>query len=447
VSDIPPTRYATTVDGFHLAWQVVGQGPPDLLYMPHWATHVEVMWEDPPLSSFIRRLAVFSRTILFDKRGTGLSDPVSIPHLPTLDAWMEDIDAVLDAAGAQRAVLFASDASAVLPILYAATRPERTSALIVVNGTARVRRDVDYRIGIPEHLSIRWVEQSISEWGQDSTAYADMDPSVAGDPDYRAWANRYQRATASPGAIAPMFHLLHEADVRSVLPAIAVPTLVLHRVDDPFIRADHGRYLAAHIPDAEFVELPGVDHAPELGDATSVIREIRRFLTGEAAVPPAARVLACVVFTDLVDSTTGAARLGDEEWGDLLDRHNQVVRRQLARYRGREVRTTGDGFLATFDGPARAIQCACAIRDAVRSLGLSVRCGVHAGEIDITGDDISGIAVHIAARVMAHAPADDVLVSSAVKDLVVGSGIQFSDRGEHELKGVPGTWRLFTVEG
>ena len=320
--DTPQTLYASAWDGAHIAYQTLGQGPVDLVYMPHWATNVEVMWESAHFGRFLRRLASFSRLIVFDKRGVGLSDPVSLPYLPTLESWMEDATAVLDAVGSPRAALVAGDAAGYIACLFAASHPERTSALVLINSTARVRRDLDYPDGLPDHVAEWFIETMTTTWGRQAPLAAAMDP---GEAEERAFIMRYQRATASPGVIAPMLRMCVDTDLRTVLPTVRVPTLVLHRRDDQYLRVAHGRYLAEHIPGASYVELPGADHDPEVGDSEAIAAEIQEFLTGERPRVELDRILATVVFTDIVDSTGRAAALGDARWIELLNRLDAAV--------------------------------------------------------------------------------------------------------------------------
>ncbi len=441
---IPETKYAMAGDA-HIAYQVFGQGETVLVWMPHWATHLEMLWEDPLSAAFFQGLASFSRVILFDKRGVGLSDPVALAAPLTVESWTEDLSAVLDAVGSQRAAVAASDMAGFIALLFSATHPDRTTALVLVNATARVRRAPDYPIGLPDHLT-EWLVAAYDDgWGSAAPTLAIMDPSVADKEGYLAWVSGYQRATASPGTIGPMVRMLLATDVRAVLPAIRVPTLVLHRADDAYVRADHGRYLADHIPGARYVELPGADHTPELGDADAIVAQMQSFLTGDWPITAPDRVLTTVMFTDIVGSTALAAELGDRRWKEVLQTYDGFVLRQLDRFRGRRVKSTGDGTLATVDGPRRAIACAVAIRDGVRALGLEVRAGLHAGEVELHGEDLAGIAVHLAERVCSSAKPSEVLVTRTVVDLVAGSGITFEDRGDHALKGVPGTWRLYSL--
>jgi pimeloyl-ACP methyl ester carboxylesterase len=443
VAVLPEIHFATAED-VHLAYQVVGDGPLDVVFVPDWMNHLEAQWEEPASERFLRRLASFSRLIVFDKRGTGLSDPVPLNDLPTIEAWMDDLRIVLEAVGSRTAALVCASSGTVVGLPFAATYPERVAALVVIDGAARAQRAEDYPWGLPpEHLpwAKRWWAES---WGTGSGAELGV-PSRANDTAYRQWRARYERLAASPGTSTKMFEFLMAIDLRRVLPTITAPTLVLHRAGDRVCPVGHGRYLAEHIPGAKYIELPGSDHWWAGEDSKTVVEEIEEFLTGVRTPVQPDRVLSTIMFTDIVGSTEIAATRGDERWRDLLDRHDAAVRRQLVRARGREVNTAGDGFIATFDGPGRAIHCAVAIRDATRALGLEIRAGLHSGECDVRGNDLSGIAINIADRVAAHAQPGEVLVSSTVKDLVVGSGIGFSDRGLHALKGVPDEWRLWAV--
>jgi class 3 adenylate cyclase len=440
---LPETRYARLGE-LHLAYQVVGDGPPDILLLDQWFGHVEAQWDVPPLAEFRERLADFGRLIMFDKRGTGLSDPIPTASLPTLEEFMADIPAVLDTVGSKRAAVIANIGGGILAMPFAAAHPERLSSLILVDCFARFLEAPDFAIGAPPEALAPALDQAEADTGR--AIMIDLfAPSVADDERMRrAWA-RYERNAATPGSTKAIVRLIYESDVRDVLPAIRVPTLVIHRAGATGFGVQHGRYLADRIPQAKYVELPGTDNLIWAGDQDAIVTEIQDFVTGIRPAPDPRRVLATVLFTDIVGSTQLAARLGDGRWQSLLADHNRVVRRQLDRFAGREVRIIGDGFLATFDGPARAIRCALAILDAVRELGLDIRAGVHTGEIEVLSDDIAGLAVHIGARISARAVAGEVLVSSTVKDLVVGSGLAFDDHGTHELKGVPDQWRLFAV--
>ena len=443
VSLVPETRFASA-DDVHIAYQVVGEGPIDVVFVPDWWNHVEAQWEEPASARFLGRLASFSRLVLFDKRGTGLSDPVPLSDLPTIEAWMDDLRIVLDAVGSQSAALICASGGAALGLLFTATYPGRVAALVIIDGFARGAGSDDYRPGAsPETIRLfkEWVDEV---WGTGRSLELLL-PSRANDQAFCEWRARYERLAASPGTVKRMFDFIVRFDVRQVLPTITAPTLVLHRAGDRYIRPAHGRYLAEHIAGAHYVELPGSDHLWLGEDSDTLLGEIQELLTGVRAPSEPDRVLTTILFTDIVASTELAASLEGERWRELLDRHDAVIRRQLARARGQEVGTRGDGFVASFDGPARAIRCAVAISEAMRPLGLQVRAGLHSGECEVRGSDLGGLAVHIAARVAAAAQAGEVLVSSTVKDLVAGSGIGFSDRGLHALKGVPDEWRLYAI--
>jgi pimeloyl-ACP methyl ester carboxylesterase len=431
------TKYAKSGD-VHIAYQVVGSGPLDLVLVPGFISHVEEWWEEPLCARFLERLTSFSRLILFDKRGTGLSDREG--GVPTLEQRMDDVRAVLTAAGSERAAVLGISEGGAMSVLFAATYPDRTAALVLYGTFAEFRSWVP----TPQHLE-HFLHAIDEGWGT-GQSLPHFAPSVADDPRFRRWWARHERLGASPGAAMALMRMNSEIDVRHVLPAIRVPTLVLHRAGDVTVDVEAGRYQAAHIPGARYVELPGIDHLPFVRDAEAVLEEIEEFLTGVRPAPEPDRVLATVMFTDIVGSTELAARLGDRRWRDLLDAHHAAVRRELARFRGREVKTAGDGFLATFDGPARAVRCAEVISATIRTLGIEVRAGLHTGEIELIGEDVGGIAVHVGARVAAEAGPSEVLVSSTVKDLVAGSGLRFDDRGVHGLKGVPEEWRLFALE-
>ncbi|HSD11745.1 MAG TPA: adenylate/guanylate cyclase domain-containing protein [Candidatus Binatia bacterium] len=441
--DVPETRYARSKEG-NVAYQIVGDGPRDLVFIPWWATNVEIMWEEPSIARFLNRLASFTRLLCFDKRGAGVSDPVPLAALPTLEQWSDDIRTVMEAAGSQRAALLGHSHGGQMAMLFAATYPGQTSALILVDAFARQFGDDDR----PWAFSLDRAPLSLDEieelWGTGINLDV-FAPSAAHDERFRRWYARYERLSLSPRMVRAVVASDFEKDLRGILPAIRVPTLVLHRAANRFIDVRQGRYLAEHIPGAKFVEVPGGDHLFHLGETETMLGEIEEFLTGERPVPETDRVLATVLFTDIVGSTERAAALGDHAWRSLLDAHHDVARRELERHRGRAVEFVGDGLLATFDGPARAIRCACAIAEGVRALGIEIRAGLHTGEIELAGRAIRGIAVHIGARVAAEAGPGEVLVSSTVKDLVAGSGLRFVDRGLRVLKGVPDEWRLFLV--
>ena len=442
---MPETRYAKS-GGINIAYQVVGEGPFDLVYVPGWVSNVESAWEEPSYESFLRRLARFSRLILFDKRGTGLSDPVAALQLPTLEERMDDVRAVMDAAGSERAALFGFSEGGNMSVLFAATYPERTVALVTFGIFAKRVRTPDYPWAPTPEQRQREIELVEREWGREM----DVDllaPSAAADPAFKRRLLSYFRRSASPAAAAALLRMNTDIDIRSVLPAIHVPTLVLHRTGDLEASVEEGRWIADRIPGVKFVELAGSDHLPWVGDQEAVLDEIEEFLTGVRPIPQADRVLATVLFTDIVNSTESAARLGDRRWRELLEQHHSAVRGQLARWRGHEVDTAGDGFLATFDGPARAIRCGLSVATDARTIGLDVRAGVHTGECELLDHKVAGIAVHTGARVAALADGGEVLVSQTVKDLVSGSGLEFRERGEHEFKGVPGRWRVYAAVG
>jgi pimeloyl-ACP methyl ester carboxylesterase len=440
----PETRYAKS-EALHLAYQVVGDGPRDLVLVPPFVSHVEHYWEEPLVARFLTRLASFSRLILFDKRGTGLSDRVSPEHLPTFEQRMDDVRAVMDAAGSRRAALFGPSEGGPMSALFAATYPERTTALVLCGTFASTVRDATYPWAMDPADRARLIETIPEHWGRGT--YVDLlAPSLAGDERFRRWWARLERLGASPGAAMALRRMNGEIDIRKTLSTVRVPTLVLHRTGDLDTSVEEGRYLAAHIPGAKLVELPGADHLPWVGDQDALLDEVEEFLTGARPVAEPDRVLATVLFTDIVGSTERAADLGDRRWRDLLWQHNSLVRRELDRSRGREVKTVGDGFLVTFDGPpTRALRCALAITAAARELGVEVRVGMHTGECELIGDDVGGMAVHIASRVCALAAPGEVLVSGTVFGTVVGGPFTFDERGFHELKGVPGRWPLFAL--
>ncbi len=432
--------------GGYVAYQVFGGGPQDLLFVTNWGTNLDAMWEEPSLAHFFHRLTRIGRVICFDKRGTGVSDPVPLASLPTLEEWMDDARVALDAAGSRQAAVIGDTEGGPMAMLLAATFPERVRALVLLNTFARWRRAPDYPIGMPDPTWQKLLLRYETYWGQDAGMLGLTAPSLVGDARSEEWFTRYQRLSMPPGAASRMYRWVTQIDVRSVLPAISAPTLVLHRRENQHYRRSFGRYLAQHIPGARLVELEGADCYPfYTGASDAVLDQVEEFLTGARQQLPTERELATVLFTDIVGSTDLAAQLGDTRWLELRSAHNEVVRRHLAAFRGREIATTGDGFLATFDGPARAAHCAVRIRDSVRSLGMKIRAGLHTGEIELLDGDIGGIAVHLAARIMAEARPSEVLVSGTLTDLVVGSGIGFDDRGTHELKGIPGAWHLYTV--
>ena len=437
------THYARSGD-VHIAYQVVGQGPFDLVYIPGWVSHVELAWDEPTQARFLERLASFSRLIVFDKRGTGLSDRVPNDKLPTLEVRMDDLTVVMDAVGSKRAALFGFSEGGSLAALFAAMHPERTRALVLAHTFASRIWSSDYPWAPTPEAREKECEFVEREWGN-LMDIAHYSPSKAGDLEFAMREAAHMRRSASPGAAVALLRMNTQIDIRSILPTIRVPTLVMHRTGDLDVNVAEGRYIAERIPGAQFIELPGDDHMPWIGDQGRFLDEIQEFLTGIRPAPEYERVLSTVLFTDIVGSTEVAARLGDRDWRDLLGRHHTIARAAIARFRGREINTAGDGFIATFDGPARAVRCAGAMRDSLQPLGIEIRAGVHTGEIELDGDDVGGIAVHICARVAALAAAGETLVSSTVKDLVSGSGLAFTDRGACALKGVPGEWRLFAA--
>jgi len=441
MAEIPSTHYVKS-DDVHIAYQVIGEGSFDLLFVPGFVSNIETIWQSPEQSAFFRRLASFSRLILFDKRGTGMSDRSS--QIFTLEQRMHDVQAILDAVGSKRAALFGISEGGPMSLLYTATYPDRTSALVLYGSYAKRSWAPDYPFGWKDEQWQTVLDDIEYHWGSpQSLNIAMRAPSIAGDPHTAERIASYYRASASPGAAGAILRMNREIDVRIVLPAIRVPTLILHRTAEHVIDVGHARYMAQHIPGAKLIELAGEDHQPWLGDRDTVLNEVEKFLTGKHQVLEPERVLATVLFTDIQGSTERAAALGDHSWRELLEAFYAKVREVLKQYRGREINTLGDGFLAAFDGPARAIRCAGAIRDAVRSLNLEVRCGLHTGECEVVGNDLAGIAVHTGARVAGLAAPGEVLVSQTVRDLVAGSGLSFEDRGIHALKGVPNEWRLF----
>jgi class 3 adenylate cyclase/pimeloyl-ACP methyl ester carboxylesterase len=441
--DTERTQYAR-VGELSIAYAVGGDGPVDIVFCPNWTSHVEASMELPPLARFIHRLESFSRVILFDLPGTGMSDPVALDELPTLEEWRDYVRFVLDAAGSKRAVLFAHGAAAAVAIPFAATYPDRVAALLLSSAWARLYEAEDYPIGIPERIRESGLEWWLERWGTGRQLELTA-PALVDDPHELAALGRFERLAASPGVARAFFRLVAELDVRDILSAVRVPTLVLHRAGDRYVRVGHGRYLAERISGARYVELPGDDHFPFYGDMESIVAEIRSFVATLPEPGEADRMLATILVTDIVGSTRLAGELGDRRWRELLDRHDQVVGAELARFRGQQIRSTGDGILAMFDGAARAVRCAAAMRDALRPHGLDIRAGLHTGEVELRESGPDGIAVHIAARVGELAEAGEVLVSQTVKDLTVGADLVFEPRGSHALKGVPGDWQTYAA--
>jgi class 3 adenylate cyclase len=440
----PSTRYAQSPDGANVAFQVHGEGPLDLVFVPGFVSHVELVWEEPAIARFLRRLASFSRLIVFDKRGQGLSDRLGRP--PTLEESMDDLGAVMDAAGSERAAIFGVSEGGPMSVLFAAVHPARVTSLVLYGTFARMVKADDFPEGVKEERFDSWAEMVREQWGG-PVGVELWAPSDAGNPEFERWWSRLLRQGTSPAGAIELMNLYREIDVRAALSAIGAPTLVLHRGDDRLVPARQARYLADRIADARYVELSGADHLPMVGDQNALLDEVEEFLVGSRGAHGVERALTTILFTDIVGSTETAAQLGDRRWRDLLERHDHTVRRELALHRGREVKTMGDGFLATFDGPARAIRCAAAIHEDMSQSGVEIRSGIHSGEVEILGGDVGGMAVNIGARVGAMAAPGEVLVSSTVRELVVGSGIEFEERGSHRLKGAPDEWRLFAVVG
>jgi len=418
----------------------------DLVFVPGWVSQVEAVWEEPTHEAFLRRLASFSRLILFDKRGTGLSDRVSVDRLPTLEDRMDDVRAVMDAAGSERAALCGVSEGGVMCALFAATYPQRTRALVLYGTYARRLWAPDYPWGPRASEREPYIADVERQWG--GPAQLDiLAPSAADDPRLRDWFSRYLRVSASPGAAVALLRMNSQVDIRPILPTIRVPTLIMHRTGDLDIDVGGSRYMAEQIPGAKYVELPGSDHLWFVGDSDAILGEIEEFLTGVRQADSFDRVLATVMFTDIANSTALAAEVGDRRWRSLLETHNSLIRRNLQLHHGEELDTAGDGFLARFDGPARAIRCALAIVGSAAQLSLGVRAGIHTGECEVADGKLRGVAVHTAARVMAAARPGEVLVSRTVRDLVAGSRLEFIDRGQHEFKGLPGEWQLFSARG
>jgi pimeloyl-ACP methyl ester carboxylesterase/class 3 adenylate cyclase len=439
----PQTRYAKAGD-IHIAYQVFGDGPIDMVMATEFWHSIEVQWDQPDLARYLDRLGALARVISFDQRGSGVSDPVSLDEVTSLELWMDDIQTVMDEVGSESAVFYGIGGGGTMAMLYAATYPQRVSGLVLVNTFARLMRAPDYPWGRAPELEEEVMDVMRTGWGHG--VFLDLlAPSRVGDQEFRQWWARYQRIGASPGTVLTMRQMFAQFDVRDVLPSIRAPALVLHRAQSPFYRIEHGRYLAEHIPGARFVEVPGADYFSFLGDSELVLSEIESFVSGLTAPPDADRQLSTVLFTDIVGSTQLASEIGDQRWRTVLEEQRKLVRRELDRFHGREIDTAGDGFFATFDGPARAVRCACVLRDAVRDLGIEIRAGLHTGEVEVLGEGLAGVAVHIGQRVLAEASPGEVLVSSTVQDLAVGSGLEFEDRGSRALKGVADEWRVFAV--
>ena len=446
VDALPKTRYARN-GGVHLAYQEFGEGALDIVEIESWVHHVEAMWSVPELARQRRRLAAIGRLIMLDRRGTGLSDPVALDRLPDLDTQAQDVIAVMDAAGCEQAAIIGLQDGGTLALHLAAAYPERCQALVLWNTTARMIQDVDYPWGAPERVLLDLVERQSADWADGNPGHLRaLVPSRADDTRFIEEFIQLQRTAISPGAVAHYFRQTVSGDVRELLPRVAAPTLVLQRAQGTLVTTAMGRYVAENIPGARYVEIDGIDHLWFTQHADDVVDEIEEFLTGARTAADPDRRLATVLFTDIVGSTAQAAELGDTRWRALLDRHDQIVRAEIARFGGEEIDSAGDGFLSTFDGPARAIRCAAAMSDTLSEIGLAIRAGVHTGEVEVRGRNIGGLAVHIGARVAATGNGGEIVVSSTVKELMAGSELTFLDRGEHELKGVPGTWRLYVVQ-
>jgi class 3 adenylate cyclase len=444
VAEMPRTRYARTDDGAHIAYQVLGEGPPDVVYANSFMGHIEVSWEYPRAASFYERMAAFCRLVIFDRRGTGLSDPI-VDF--TLEERSADLGAVIDTLGLKQPVLLGSSEGGMTCIHYAALNPDRVAGLILFSSTVRVRADEGTPWGWPLDVTDAFLESIDYTWGDPTGANMVFpNPSLADDPAALAWYARYFRLSASPSLVRTLMVGVMNSDIRHLLPLVRVPTLVIHRTNETWLDVEGSRYLASQIADAKLVELPGTDHYIWEQNAAEVVEEIEEFVTGVRSERDPMRSLKTMVFTDIVGSTDRATTLGDEAWRQVLDRHEQAVNRQVNRFGGTLVKSTGDGAFVTFDSPARAIRCALALREALRGLDLTVRIGIHTGEVELRGNDVGGIGVHVASRVSDNAQAGEILVSRTVADLVAGSGLEFDDRGEHELKGVSGSWRLFAVK-
>ncbi|MHB8466985.1 MAG: adenylate/guanylate cyclase domain-containing protein [Acidimicrobiales bacterium] len=442
--DSPPATHYAKTDGLHIAYQVVGDGPVDLVMVSGTPSHVELQWQNPLAAYVLERLSTFSRVITFDKRGSGLSD--SAGTQPSLEDRMDDVRAVMDAAGSARAVIFGQSEGSPMSMLFAATYPGRTASLALYGSIVRWVGD-DFAGATPPQKFFEHLDDVVDHWGEGQLAEWFAPTLNAGPlgPLIRDGFGAFERAAMSPGSFRDLMRLNAQIDVRAAVPAINVPALVMHRAGDRFVGVEQSRWLAANLPNSTYLELEGEDHLLFAGDVEPVLAGIEELVTGSPAAPHHDRVLATVLFTDIVGSTELASRVGDAQWVDVLGQHARVVRDHLARFAGREINTTGDGFVATFDGPGRAVQCALALSRATGAAGVPIRCGLHTGEIELAGDDIAGVAVHIAARVQAAAAPGEVLASRTVKDLVVGSGVQFADRGTHQLKGVPDEWQLFAA--
>jgi class 3 adenylate cyclase/pimeloyl-ACP methyl ester carboxylesterase len=445
ISIRPETRYAARPEGY-VAYQVFGSGSLDLVFRTSWATNMDAMWDEPSLVAYMQRLASFARVICYDKRGSGVSDPVPLASLPTIEDWTGDALTVMDHVGVERAAILGDTEGGPMAAVLAASHPDRVQALALVNTYARWRRAPDYPIGMPDETTEKLLERYAHHWGVTSEILDFTAPSVANDPRFRSWWLTFSRLTMPRHAAATMYRWVTSVDIRSILPSIRVPTLVVQRSGSRHHRVEFGRYLAENIPNAKYVELPGADSFPfHAGDFKPVLDEVEGFLTGTQSKPVLNRRLATLLFTDIVGSTRIVAERGDNAWIDLVRAHDEIVRQQLRSYRGEEVDRTGDGFLAVFDAPARAVTCAARVVESLRDQGITIRAGLHTGEVQLEASGVRGVAVHVASRVMGAAGDGGILVSRTVKELVLGSGIDFADRGTHALRDVPGEWELFEV--
>lgn len=442
---LPDTKYAKKGDA-HIAYQVTGEGPLDLVLVSLWFSHLEARWDIPSFAHYLRRLASFTRLISFDKQGIGLSDPVPLDHLPPIEEWMDDVRVVMDEVGSERAALMGANEGAMMAAVFAATYPERVPALVLVNATGCPTIGPDNDIGLPPDVIEGVVSLIGTTWGT-TEAMATLNPSVAGDEAALAAWSRFLRLSASPSVAAAVTRMIFELDVRTILPTIQVPTLVINRMGNPLIPGEAGREVARLIPDAQFVELPGDDYGVVVGDIDTLLDHVEEFLTGARGVHDTDRVLSTVLFADIVASTERAVEMGDARWRELLETFEHTSRQEVQRFGGVVADFAGDGLLASFDGPARAVRCAFKMREDLQSVGLPIRAGVHTGEVERRGERIAGVGVHTAARVLGLADPGEVLVSRTVKDLVAGSGLVFADRGTHRLKGVPDEWQLFAASG
>lgn len=441
---LPETEYVKTPGGY-VAYQVFGEGTIDILFISSWTSNLDVMWEFPAAHGYLNHLASFSRVICFDKRGTGVSDPIPLTAIPTLEEWMDDAREVLDAIGVEQVMVIGDGEGGFMATLFAATYSRRVTGLILINSVPRWKRDTDYPIGYPEQTAGKIIKQLEQYWGKGMILLLTA-PSTATDPEFLKNFARYERLCLPPGAAVDFYKWVMSLDVRSVLPSISCPTLILHRKSNNHYRLQYGQYFYQHIDNSQLVEIEGADCHPFFaGDTRPILTEIKKFMAVGKEVKQSYRELATIMFTDIIDSTRKAAELGDQRWLEKLDAHNIIVRKLLSQYRGQEIETTGDGFLATFDGPARAIQSAKKIKEAVNSLGIQVRIGLHTGELEFKYGKPHGIALHLASRIMSVTNGSEICVSRTVKDLVIGSGLEFIDHGVHELKGVTDPWQIYTV--